>query len=157
MHFVDHPVVRLLVIDDHDLFRRGLIASLARDSRLSVVGNAADAGQALHKAEQLQPDVILLDIHMPGVSGIDALPSLLVVAPRAHIMMLTISEDESDLRAALNGGACGYLLKTMQCDDLNAAVYRAFKGETVIAPEMIAKWTTSFKGNSLKADLTGRS
>ena len=119
---MNHPSpaapVRILVVDDHTLFRRGLTALLMRDASLRVVGDAADAGQALHRAVDLQPDLILLDIHLPGVNGVDALPGLRQAVPDARIIMLTVSEDEADLAAALRGGACGYLLKTMEGDAL---------------------------------------
>jgi two-component system, NarL family, nitrate/nitrite response regulator NarL len=147
---LDNRPIRILVVDDHTLFRRGLTALLARDVGLLVVGDAADAGQALRKAQELQPDVILLDNHLPGVSGVDALPSLLEAAPEACILMLTVSEDENDLAAALHGGASGYLLKTMEGDDLTAAVHRAFQGDSIIAPEMMGKLIAAYKGVALK-------
>jgi two-component system nitrate/nitrite response regulator NarL len=143
--------IRILVVDDHTLFRRGLTALLTSDAGLQVVGDAADAGQAQRKASELQPDVILLDNHLPGVSGVSALPSLLEAAPNARILMLTVSEDENDLAAALHGGASGYLLKTMEGDDLTAAVHRAAQGDNLIAPEMMGKLIAAYKGVTLKS------
>jgi len=140
------PPIRILVVDDHTLFRRGLTALLARDPRLSVIGDAADAGQAQRKAQELQPDLILLDNHLPGVNGVDALPALLEVAPGARILMLTVSEDENDLVAALRGGAAGYLLKTIEGDALTAAIQRAMQGESVVAPEMTSKLVAAYRG-----------
>src|SRR5512147_2401633 len=93
--------IRILLVDDHTLFRRGLTALLSRDAQFQVVGDAADAGEAQRRAQELQPDLILLDNHLPGVSGVDALPALREAAPRACILMLTVSEDEHDLAAAL--------------------------------------------------------
>ena len=139
------PPIRILVIDDHTLFRRGLTALLARDSRLQVVGDAADAGVGLRRAQELQPDVILLDNHLPGVAGIDALPALREAAPEARILMLTVSEDENDLGAALRGGAVGYLLKTAEGDSLVAAILGAMEGESVIAPEMMSKLVAAYR------------
>lgn len=141
----DLPLIRILVVDDHTLFRRGLTALLARDPHLSVVGDAADAGQALRRAEELQPDLILLDNHLPGVNGVDALPALMEAAPRARILMLTVSEDENDLAAALRGGAAGYLLKTIEGDALTAAIQLAMKGDSVIAPEMTSKLVAAYR------------
>jgi len=138
--------IRILVVDDHTLFRRGLTALLARDPLLSVVGDAADAGQAIRKAQELQPDLILLDIHLPGVNGVDALPGLRQAAPGACILMLTVSEDEDDLARALQGGASGYLLKTMEGDALTAAIGRAMQGDSVIAPEMMSKLVAAYRG-----------
>lgn len=151
MQTLERAPVRILVVDDHTLFRRGLTALLARDPRLSVVGDAADAGQAQRKAKELQPDLILLDNHLPGVSGIDALPALLEVAPKARVLMLTVSEDENDLSAALRKGACGYLLKTIEGDDLTAAILRAVQGDSVIAPEMTSKLVAAYCGAANQA------
>ncbi|MBP6007251.1 MAG: response regulator [Rhodoferax sp.] len=149
-NLVGQPI-RILVVDDHTLFRRGLTALLARDTGLIVVGDAADAGQAQRKAQELQPDVILLDNHLPGVNGVDALPSLIEAAPDACILMLTVSEDEQDLAAALRGGAAGYLLKTMEGEELTAAVHRAALGDSIIAPEMMGKLIAAYKSASPNA------
>jgi len=138
--------VRILVVDDHTLFRRGLTALLSRDASLVVVGDAADAGEAQRRAAQLQPDLILLDNHMPGVNGVDALPALREAAPAARVMMLTVSEDEDDLAAALRGGACGYLLKTIEGDALVTAIQRAMRGASVVAEEMTGKLVAAYRG-----------
>ena len=141
----DETKVRILLVDDHTLFRRGLSALLSRDPLLQVVGDAADAGEALRRAEALQPDVILLDNHLPGVNGVDALPGLREAAPDARVLMLTISEDEADLAAALRAGACGYLLKTMEGDALARAIHRAMRGESVVADEMTGKLVAVYR------------
>jgi two-component system nitrate/nitrite response regulator NarL len=94
---------RLLVVDDHTLFRRGLIALLSQYEDVQVIGEAADAGEAQRRARELQPDVLLLDNHLPGVRGVDALPGLREAAPQARVLMLTVSEDEADLAAATQG------------------------------------------------------
>ena len=137
--------VRILVVDDHTLFRRGLTALLARDASLQVVGDAADAGEAQRRAAELQPDLILLDNHLPGVNGVDALPALRQAAPAARVMMLTVSEDEADLAAALRGGACGYLLKTIEGDALVTAIHRAMGGASVVAEEMTGKLVSAYR------------
>ena len=137
--------IRLLVVDDHTLFRRGLMALLAADDGLLVVGEAGDAGEAQRKAESLQPDVVLLDNHLPGVTGVVALPALKAACPEARILMLTVSEDEDDLAAALKGGASGYLLKTIDGGDLSVAIRRAIAGDSVIAPEMMSKLVAAFR------------
>jgi two-component system nitrate/nitrite response regulator NarL len=139
------PTIRILVVDDHTLFRRGLTALLSRDPSLQVVGDAADAGEAQRRAHDLQPDLILLDNHLPGVTGVDALPSLRQAAPRARIMMLTVSEDEADLAAALRGGACGYLLKTIEGDALVSALRRAMRGDSVVSDEMTGKLVAAYR------------
>lgn len=137
--------VRLLVVDDHTLFRRGLVALIAGDRSLAVAGEASDAGEAVRQAAALQPDVILLDNHLPGATGIQALPGLKEAAPRARIILLTVSEDEQDLQAALRGGAHGYLLKTIEGDLLAQAIHRAMRGEPVISQELTGKLVSAFQ------------
>jgi len=131
--------IRLLVVDDHTLFRRGLVALLATEADLVVAGEAADAGEAARRARELQPDVIPLDNHLPGVTGIAALAGLKEAAPAARVLMLTVSEDESDLSAALRAGAQGYVLKTIDGDMLAQAIRRTMRGESVVSPEMTGK------------------
>jgi two-component system nitrate/nitrite response regulator NarL len=137
--------IRVLLVDDHTLFRRGLNALLAGDARFAVVGEAGDAGEAQRQAAALQPDVILLDNHLPGVAGVDALAGLREVSPGSRVLMLTVSEDEADLAAALRGGAQGYLLKTADSDLLASAIARAMQGASTISPEMTGKLVTAFQ------------
>ncbi|HLO94444.1 MAG TPA: response regulator [Burkholderiaceae bacterium] len=140
-----------MVVDDHKLFRRGLIALLAQEEGLEIVGEAADGVEALRRAEELKPDLILLDNHMPGVLGVDLLPGLHEAAPQAQVLMLTVSEDEEDLTAALRGGAAGYLLKTMDGADLASALRRAHEGESVVSPEMMSKLVRALRASALPA------
>jgi two-component system nitrate/nitrite response regulator NarL len=137
--------IRILVVDDHTLFRRGLTALLQRDPQFEVVGDAGDAGEAQRRARDLQPDLILLDNHLPGVNGVDALPALLEAVAGVRVLMLTVSEDEADLAAALRHGACGYLLKTIDGDALAVAIRRAMRGESVIAEEMTGKLVAAYR------------
>lgn len=139
------PMIRIFVVDDHTLFRRGLTALLQRDPQFDVVGDAADAGEAHRRVAALRPDVILLDNHLPGVNGVDALPALHEAVPGVKVLMLTVSEDEHDLAAALRGGACGYLLKTIEGDALSAGIRRAMRGESVIAEEMTGKLVAAYR------------
>ncbi len=132
-------LITILVVDDHTLFRRGLIALLGQEEGVQVVGEAADGSDALRIAEALKPDLILLDNHMPGVTGVALLPALRQVAPASRVLMLTVSEDEEDLSAALRNGAQGYLLKTIDGEDLAAALIRTMRGESVVSPEMSHK------------------
>ena len=144
--------IRILLVDDHTLFRRGLSALLSRDPQLQVVGDAADSGEALRRTHELQPDVILLDNHLPGVRGVDSLAALREAAPSARVLMLTVSEDEDDLAAALRGGACGYLLKTIEGDELAGAIRRAMQGESVVAEAMTSKLVTAFQTLNSRSD-----
>jgi two-component system nitrate/nitrite response regulator NarL len=138
------PPLRVMVVDDHTLFRRGLVALLSADGRFEVVGEAADANEAQRVAAQCRPQVILLDNHLPGVSGVDALPALRAAAPQARVLMLTMSEDERDLAAAVRGGATGYLLKTADGEELGQAVERAARGEASFGAAMAAKLASAF-------------
>ncbi len=137
--------IRVLVVDDHTLFRRGLIALLQADGRFTICGEAGDAGQAQRLAGSEQPDVILLDNHLPGVNGVDALPGLREAAPQAQVLMLTVSEDEADLAAALRGGARGYLLKTADQAMLSDAIVRTLHGQSTVSPEMTSKLVSAFQ------------
>ena len=121
--------IRLLVVDDHNLFRRGLIALLGQDARLQVVGEAGDASQALNVAARLRPDLILLDNHLPGVQGVDAIADLREAAPGVRILMLTVSENVDDMAAGLRAGADGYLLKTIHTEDLCDSICKVWDGD----------------------------
>jgi two-component system, NarL family, nitrate/nitrite response regulator NarL len=138
--------IDVLVVDDHTLFRRGLIALLSQDTRFRVACEAGDVGEALRCLHQYRPDVILLDNHMPGVRGIDGIPALREAAPSVRIMMLTVSESEEDLVAALRAGADGYLLKTSESDALCDSILKVMAGDSVVSPEMTAKMVAALRG-----------
>ena len=137
--------IRLLVVDDHTLFRRGLTALLATQSGVQVVGEAGDAGEALRRVAELQPDVVLLDHHLPGVSGVDALQGIRQAAPAARVLMLTVSEDADTLSRALQRGAHGNLLKTVDSEILVGAIERAVRGQSTVSPEMTDKLVSAFQ------------
>jgi two-component system nitrate/nitrite response regulator NarL len=145
--------LRLVVVDDHTLFRRGLTALLAADGRFEVVAEAGDANAAEQAARAHGPDVMLLDNHLPGVNGVSALPALLAAAPDMRVLLLTMSEDERDLAAALRGGASGYLLKSADIGELGDAIQRATNGESSISAPMTAKLSAAFRaGPALPAE-----
>ena len=137
--------VRLMVVGDHTLFRRGLVALLTQDDRFAVLHEAADAGEALRCVQRDRPDLILLDNHLPGVRGVDAIAGFKEVAPQVKILMLTVSENEQDLSAALKAGADGYLLKTINAEDLSDSILKVLEGESVISPEMTTKLVAAFR------------
>ncbi len=134
-----HTPIRLLVVDDHNLFRRGLIALLGQDARLQVVGEAGDASHALSLAQRLQPDLILLDNHLPGVRGVDAIADLKQAVQGVRILMLTVSENVDDMAAGLRAGADGYLLKTIHTEELCDSICKVWDGDSVVSPEMMGK------------------
>lgn len=139
--------IKLLVIDDHTLFRRGLIALLSQDGRFQMAGQAGDMGEALRCCAKA-PDVILLDNHLPGVRGIDGIPALKEAYPVARILMLTVSEDEEDLASAMMAGADGYLLKTVETEQLCDSIENVLAGECVISPDMMTKFVTAFRSKA---------
>ena len=143
--------IQLLLVDDHSLFRRGLKALLSQDERFEVAGEAGDVGEALRCLAQQRPDVILLDNHLPGVRGVDAIPALKEAAPAARVLMLTVSENENDLAAALQAGADGYLLKTVESDQLADTIVKVVEGESVISPEMLTKLVSVFRSRPATA------
>lgn len=146
------PTISLYVVDDHNLFRRGLIALLSQDERLHVIGEAGDMGEALRGAGQKFPDLILLDNHLPGVRGVDGIRALKDAYPGVRILMLTVSEDETDLASAMRAGADGYLLKTVESDQLCDSIVKVMAGESVISPEMMTKFVAAFRSESTLAD-----
>lgn len=135
----------LFLIDDHTLLRRGLVALLSQQPDLRVVCEAGDAAEALRLLPALRPDVILLDNHLPGVRGVDAIAGLREASQGSRVLMLTVSEDGQDLAAALRNGAQGYLLKTIDGDLLAQAIRRAARGEPVVSPEMMGKLVAAFQ------------
>jgi two-component system nitrate/nitrite response regulator NarL len=137
--------IRLLVVDDHPLFRRGLVSLLSQDSRFSVVGEAGDIGEAFRILSHQEPDLLLLDNHLPGVKGVEAIVSLKQGHENLRILMLTVSEDEDDLANALQNGADGYLLKTLESDQLCEAIVKVAEGQSVVSPEMMSKLVSALR------------
>ncbi|MBM3351594.1 MAG: response regulator transcription factor [Betaproteobacteria bacterium] len=132
-------VIRVLIIDDHTLFRSGIKLLLQRQEGFDVVGEAGDGLEGIKRAKQLQPDVVLLDLHMPGTSGLEAVAVLREEAPQAQVIMLTVSEDAENLLEALRIGARGYLLKNIETDFLLDSIRRAANGESVMSSQMAGK------------------
>jgi two-component system nitrate/nitrite response regulator NarL len=141
--------IRLLVVDDHPLFRRGLVSLLSQDSRFSVVGEAGDIGEAFRILSHQEPDLLLLDNHLPGVKGVEAIVSLKQGHENLRILMLTVSEDEDDLANALQNGADGYLLKTSESDQLREAIVKVAEGQSVVSPEMMSKLVSALRQPSV--------
>lgn len=131
--------IRILLVDDHTLFRSGLKALLQRQPDFDIVGEAADGLEGVKLAEQLKPDVVLLDLDMPVMHGRDALSQILVTQPQLAVLMLTVSEDGEDLAECMKSGARGYLLKNINADFLLSSIRRAVDGDSVLSPEMTAK------------------
>jgi two-component system nitrate/nitrite response regulator NarL len=141
--------ITVLLVDDHTLFRSGIRSLLQRNPEFSVVGEAADGFEGVKRAQQLKPQVILLDLNMPGMSGVETLQLMRQDSPESAIVMLTVSEDAEDLSTALKAGASGYLLKNIDTDYLTRAIRRAAAGETVVAEAMTAKLVAQLQSGSV--------
>ena len=142
--------IRVLIVDDHTLFRSGVKLLLNRQDGFEVVGEAGDGLEGVKRAKQLKPDAVLLDLHMPGTSGLEAIPLLKEEAPEAAIIMLTVSEDADCLLEALRAGARGYLLKNIETDFLLDSIRRAVAGESVMSQQMTTRLADAMRTTSSK-------
>jgi len=137
--------IRVLVVDDQELFRRGLTMLLSVEDDIEVVGEASDGSAAATLASDTAPDVVLMDVRMPKVTGIEACVSMKDAAPQARIIMLTASDEEADLYEAVKNGASGYLLKDSSIDEVAQAVRVVADGQSLISPSMAIKLLDEFK------------
>ena len=128
--------IRILLVDDHTLFRSGVRALLQRQTDIEIAGEAGEGSEALKLIRSLKPDLVLLDLNMPGLSGLEVLKLAVEENPQQAIIMLTLSEDSRDLMVALQTGARGYLLKNSNVDYLVNAIRMVATGGTAIQPEM---------------------
>jgi DNA-binding NarL/FixJ family response regulator len=146
--------LRVLIVDDHALFRRGLQMVLKQEPDIDVVGEAEDGHEAVQKAEELMPDVILMDVRMPKRSGIEATRQVKERLPHVKILMLTISDEEGDLYDAIKAGASGYLLKEISIDEVADAIRAVWAGQSKITPSMATKLLAEFAAMSKRAEET---
>jgi len=137
--------IRILIVDDHTLLRSGIKLALQRHEGFEVVGEAGDGLEGIKRAKQLKPDVVLLDLHMPGTGGLEALRVLVEDVPETQVVMLTVSEDAEDLLETLRAGARGYLLKNIDTEFLLESIRRAAHGESVMSPQMAHKLADSLR------------
>ncbi|GAA1452048.1 response regulator transcription factor [Nocardiopsis tropica] len=136
--------IRVMVVDDHALFRRGLVSVLDEEEDINVVGEAGRGSEAVRLAAGVRPDVVLMDVWMPGSNGIDACSQIRQAAPRTKFIMLTMSDENSDLFDALKAGATGYLLKEIAVTDIARAVRSIADGQSFINPRMANKLIGEF-------------
>ena len=138
-------------MDDHDIFRRGLSKLLA-ERDLDVVGEAADAVSAIALVGELEPDVALVDLSLPGMSGLELVRRLSREAPASRLLVLTVSEDEGDVEQAIVAGACGYLVKDTSIEAIVAAVHVAAQGDSVLSPRAATTLVARVRSESASAD-----
>ena len=144
--------IRTMIVDDHALFRRGLEMVLDEEGDIELVGQASDGTEAVEKAAESLPDVVLMDIRMPRSSGIEACRAMKEAAPSAKIVILTISDEEEDLFEAIRAGASGYLLKDIPLDEVADTVRAVHGGQSLINPSMAGKLLTEFAGLAKRDD-----
>jgi DNA-binding NarL/FixJ family response regulator len=146
--------IRTMIVDDHALFRRGLEMVLDEEGDIELVGQASDGTEAVEKAAESLPDVVLMDIRMPRSSGIEACRAMKEAAPSAKIVILTISDEEEDLFEAIRAGASGYLLKDIPLDEVAETVRAVYGGQSLINPSMAGKLLTEFATLAKREDDT---
>lgn len=137
--------IRVLIVDDHPVVRAGLANVLGAESDIDIVGQARDGMEAIDKALELQPDVILMDIFMPGCSGVEAMIAIKEKLPTTLVVMLTLSEREEDVLQAVRFGARGYLLKSSSIDDIPAAIRQVAEGQVILSPYAAGKLLEEFR------------
>ena len=136
--------IRVMIADDHDLYRRGMQVVVELDGTAQVVGEASNGAEAVEVCQRVTPEVVLMDVRMPGVGGIEACRLIREAVPAARILMLTMSDDESDLFEAIKAGASGYLLKDLPGEEVADAIRRVHDGQAIIPPGMAATLLTEF-------------
>jgi len=137
--------IRLLIVDDHPVVRDGIRGMLAGDPDLDVVGEASDGADALRLVSELQPDVVLMDLRMPGLGGAAAIKTLAEEGARAKVLVLTTYDTDADVVPALEAGATGYLLKDAPRDQLIRAIHAAARGESVLAPSVATRLVSQLR------------
>jgi DNA-binding NarL/FixJ family response regulator len=138
--------VRVLVVDDHPLYREGLTAALSASGEIEVVGEAADGAEAVTRAEELRPDVVLMDLHMPGVNGIEATRRLSARQPEVAVLALTMLDGDDSVFSAMRAGARGYLLKGAGREEITSAVAAVVRGEVVFSAGIATRVLGYFAG-----------
>jgi DNA-binding NarL/FixJ family response regulator len=135
---VRHDPIRVVIVDDHDLFRTGL-RNLLEEQGVDILGEAATGIEAVRSVRELAPDVVVMDLNMPGMTGVEATRQISSIAPLTRVLVLTISDQDSDVLDAILAGACGYMLKDSSIQELMAGIRAAAIGESLISPHIASK------------------
>jgi DNA-binding NarL/FixJ family response regulator len=149
-------VIRIMVVDDHPIVRQGLVAALEDESDFQVVGAASSAEEALTLAGQHRPDVVLLDLELPGISGVEAIPRLLETSPSTRILVFTAYDTDERVVSTIRAGAKGYLLKGAAVAEIASAIRAVAAGGSVLAPSAAAKLAEAVRAPRGAGPLTAR-
>ena len=142
--------ISVIIADDHALFRRGLTMVLESEADIEVVAEANDGHEVVELAEKYMPDLVLMDVRMPGRGGIDACQAIKDAVPHTKILMLTISDEEEDLYDAIKAGASGYLLKEISIEEVAGSIRSVHAGQSLISPSMASKLLNEFANMARK-------
>ena len=148
----EEMTVRILLVDDHDLFRTGL-RNLLEERGVQVAGEAAAGAEAVRLVRELTPDVVIMDLHMPGMSGIEAIREIAAIAPLTRVLVLTISDQEEDVLHAILAGACGYLLKDASVDELIRGIEAAAVWESLVSPAIAGKVLQQVRASTVSPEV----
>ncbi|MFC1937489.1 response regulator [Chloroflexota bacterium] len=146
--------IKVLVVDDHTIFRSGIVSLLASEESLKVMGEASNGIEAIKKAREINPDVILMDLNMPECNGLEATQALQADMPEVNILILTVSESQEDLFSVMKFGAKGYILKDAEPEELISAIFHIARGGVMVSPAMANKLITEFKGFIVREERT---
>ena len=150
-------MIRVIVVDDHPVVRSGIAGLIALDDGIEVVGQASDGAEAVDLARRLGPDVVLMDLRMPGMSGIEATEHIAAELPEVRVLVLTTYETDGDILGAIEGGASGYLLKAAPQEEIVAGIRSVAGGHTVLAPTIAATLVTRMRrGQAERPQLSPR-
>jgi NarL family two-component system response regulator LiaR len=152
----DQEIIKVLIVDDHDMVRRGLTTYFNTYPEIMLVGEAGDGLEAVELCQQLQPDVVLMDLVMPGMGGVEAIRHIRESNPEIQVIALTSFQDKSMVQEAIRAGAISYLLKNVKGDNLVAAIRSANAGRGTLSPEVTRGLITASHENQVGEDLTAR-
>ena len=145
---MNNDMIRVLIADDHPLFRDGIRTLLQAVPDMALVGEAENSNEVVALAEQLQPDVLLMDIQMPGNNGIEATREIIRLSPHIAVLMVTMYDDDASVFSAMRAGARGYLLKGAKQDEIQRAIRVVANGEAIFSPAIAARMMTFFASNN---------
>jgi DNA-binding NarL/FixJ family response regulator len=144
--------IRVLLVDDHDLFRTGL-RTLLEEQEVRIVGEASAGVEAVRLVRELAPDVVVMDLNMPGITGVEATRQITAIAPLTRVLVLTISDQDGDVMDAILAGACGYLLKDSSIQELMRGIEAAGSGESIVSPTIASKMLQRIRASSSQPEI----